>query len=59
MMNSGLAVKAVGIVEKLPHEFSGQDVKSPIKRFLPESLTAYLIFGLQANLTEDTIKEFG
>ena len=56
--DSGLAVKAVGIVEKLPHEFSGQDVKSPIKRFLPESLTAYLIFGLQANLTEDTIKEF-
>ncbi len=56
--DSGIAVKAIGIVEKLPHEFTGQDIKSPIKRFLPESLTSYLTVGLQANLTKDTTREF-
>ena len=56
--DAGRAVKAVGIVEKLPQEFAGQDIKSPIKRFLPEALTAYMIVGLQANLTKDNVKEF-
>ena len=53
----GQSVKAVGIIENLPQDFTGQESRPLLRRPLPESLTAYLIVSLQANLSRDTVGE--
>ncbi|MBM6829297.1 EAL domain-containing protein [Anaerotignum lactatifermentans] len=56
--DAGRAVKAVGIIEKLPTEFAGQEPKTNLSLFFPAALSPYMISGLQANLTMDTVQEF-
>lgn len=53
----GRAVKAVGIIENLPQDLNGQESRPLFRRPLPESLTPYLIVGLHANLSRDTVQE--
>lgn len=53
----GRPAKAVGILERLPQEFPGQERSSGMKRAFPEALGAHLIVGLQANLTRDSVDE--
>lgn len=52
----GRPVRAVGILEYLPQEFGGQEVKAILMRPLPQALAPYLILGMQANLTRDTVR---
>lgn len=54
---SGRASKAVGIIERLPRDYEGQAPQASTKRFFPKALTPYLIMGLQANLTRDSVEE--
>lgn len=53
----GRAVKAVGIIEHLPQNLSGQESRPLFRRPLPDSITPYLIVGLHANLSLDTVQE--
>lgn len=53
----GRAVKAVGIIENLPKNLNGQESRPLFRRPIPESLTPYLIVGLHANLSQDTVQE--
>ena len=53
--DAGRVVKAVGIIERLSEDPAGQQAKMLPRRLLPEHLTAYLIVGIQADLTLDTV----
>ena len=53
--DGGRPVKAVGILEYLPQGFIGQEEEAVLMRPMPQALTPYLILGLWANLTRDTV----
>lgn len=53
----GRAVRAVGILEELPANFSGEAARALMKRPLPEAAVPDLTVCLCANLTRDTIRE--
>ncbi len=55
--DAGRVVKAVGIIERLSQELAGQQMKTLPRRLLPEHLNSYLIVGIQADLTLDTVTE--
>ena len=53
----GRALRAVGILEELPKNFSGEAARSIMKRPLPEALVPNLVVHLCANLTRNSIRE--
>lgn len=54
---AGRTGKAVGIIEKLPQDFSGPEAQSIPKRVLPHTLTPYLTGMLLANLSRNSVRE--
>lgn len=52
----GRAVRAVGVLEELPVDFSQQDFWLPERFHLPERLVADLIVRMRANLDLDTVE---
>ena len=52
----GGTAKAVGIIEKLPLDFGGQENHPISKHSLPGALTPYLTTALYADLTQDSIR---
>lgn len=54
---SGFPNKVVGIVEKLPQNFSGADVQAVPKRELPDVLNSYITAVLHADLSRDSVRE--
>lgn len=55
--DTGYALKAVGIIENLPHNFIGEKTRSIPKRPLPPATSSDLIFAMRADLTQDTVRE--
>lgn len=55
--DAGRAIKAVGIIERLPQEYAGQPLAQTSKLFFPKALIPYLIVAMRANLSEDVIEE--
>lgn len=53
----GRAVRAVGVLEDLPRNFTGTEGSFPDQRQLPEGLVADLIVRMRANLDMDTVEE--
>ena len=52
----GRAVKAVGVIESLPANFSGPSGWTPLIRPLPEGLVSDLMVRMSANLEADTVE---
>ena len=53
----GHAAKAVGLLESVLQNFTGQEVRSILKRPLPEGQIPDLMAALRANLSRDSVQE--
>ena len=55
--DEGHPLKAVGILENLPHSFAGEKDGSILNRPLPRSVTSDLILTMSSDLSQDYVKE--
>lgn len=55
--DAGYPVKAIGILENLPHNFVGEKAGSILKRPVPQAIAPDLILTMRADLSQDSVRE--